>query len=89
MLYHEQDCCESVTLHDIAGSLDDLIGVPILKAEESSNSDDPPPDEGYDGGTHTWTFYHLVTVKGYATLRWYGESNGYYSEGVSFREVRG
>jgi hypothetical protein len=89
LLYHNQDCCESVTLYDIAGDLGDLIGTPILKAEESSNSDDPPEGRYYPPDSFTWTFYLLATVKGHVTLRWYGESNGYYSEGVSFREVRG
>lgn len=84
LLYHMQDCCENVRLYDIAGNLDDLIGVPLLKVEESSNSDDPPEngDESW-----TWTFYLLATVKGYVTLRWLGESNGWYGEQVDFREI--
>lgn len=91
-MYHSQDCCESVSLVDIAGEVTDLIGSPILKADESSNSD---TDEEYNkrveyppSDSWTWTFYHLATVKGYVTLRWLGESNGYYSESVDFVEDR-
>ena len=92
-LWHMQDCCESVTIEDISGDLDDLVGIPILLAEESTNTKNPP--EGYDqdgskdwyGETFTWTFYKISTNKGSVTIRWFGTSNGYYSESVDFDKV--
>lgn len=82
-LYHSQDCCESVYIEDVIGDLDDLIGTPLLMAEEVSNADEAPP-EGITPESYTWTFYKLATIKGYVTIRWFGESNGYYSESADF-----
>ncbi len=33
------------------------------------------------------TFYRLQTIKGSVQLRWFGESNGCYSESVEFEQV--
>lgn len=84
-LYHLQDCCENVTIDDIEGDLDDLVGSPIIRAEEVSNSDSINPEVECE--SFTWTFYKLATIKGYVDIRWFGSSNGYYSESVNFREV--
>ncbi|QMV49755.1 MAG: hypothetical protein [Cryophage ML09] len=85
IMHHDQDCCESVYVDDIVGDLSDLIGWPILKAEESVSYDTFPikgnrsADESF-----TWTFYHLATINGYVDIKWLGSSNGYYSESVYF-----
>lgn len=83
-MYHSQDCCESVWIEDICGDLNDLCHSPVITATEQSNRDNPR--EEYEESC-TWTFYKIDTVKGGVTIRWYGTSNGYYSEGVDFEEI--
>ena len=87
-MWHEENCCESVTLEDINGDVEDLIGEPILFAEERILDDEMPMDitvsdaAYHEEESYTWTFYRIGTIKGTVVLRWYGSSNGYYSESV-------
>lgn len=85
VFWYEQDCCASCTIEDVAGDLDDLVGSPLVMAEEVSNEPEPEFPGDYTPDSYTWTFYKFATAKGSVTVRWFGESNGCYSESVSFR----
>lgn len=87
-LYHSQDCYESVSIEDIYGDFEDLIGTPITLAEEAISDENPAGVTKTYQDSFTWTFYKLATIKGYVDIRWYGESNGYYSESVDFVKVK-
>lgn len=90
-LYHSQDCCENVYIEDICGDLTDLVDYPLLIAEEVCYCNQTPDgvnNPEYQDESYTWTFYKLATVRGYVTIRWYGESNGYYSERVDFSQIK-
>lgn len=82
-MHYEHDCYAHCSIEDIVGDVEDMEGY-VVDAREESNSDNPKsdPDESF-----TWTFYILQTVKGCVTIRWYGSSNGYYSERASFQRL--
>jgi len=71
----------SAYVEDVVGDIADIIGSPILLAEEVSGGDDVQDSRG------TWTFYKLSTIKGSVTLRWYVDGGGYYGEHVDFEEI--
>ena len=96
-LWHIQDCCESVSVDDICGDWSEIIGSPILKAEENSSTDPIENDpyatkegeyerDSFD--SFTWTFYRITTELGQVVIRWYGSSNGYYSESVTLSKLQ-
>ncbi len=77
-IYHRQDCCEDVELLDFDGDQDDLVGATIKEVEQVSSQG----NRQY-GDTETWTFIKIETDRGGLWMRWYGSSNGYYSEEVT------
>lgn len=85
VFYHGQDCCETVVVDDVNGDWDDLIGTPLLVADERVSEDfDGEPKSGFRDDSETWTFYTFRSVRGSVDVRWHGTSNGYYSESVDF-----
>jgi hypothetical protein len=53
-LYHEQDCCESVSIVDFDGDYTDVLNREILSAEATRR--DAASEEACESGT--WTFYN-------------------------------
>ncbi len=91
IMHHNQDCCEAVWIEDIVGDLEDLVGAPITKASVDVSDEEIRTTNRASlmrsDESQTWTFYNLATIKGYVTIRWYGTSNGYYSESVDFEQI--
>jgi hypothetical protein len=79
--YHDQDCCEIVRLEDLLVVGTDPRGSRIVLAEERTE------DRSDSDGSETWTFYEIKTLRGDISMRWYGASNGYYSETVDIEIV--
>lgn len=88
-MHHIQDCCEGVDIESIVGDLQDLIGSPITYAEESTGETPADYVFAYEPESYTWTFYKFATAKGWVDIRWLGQSNGYYGEGVAFCLMKG
>jgi len=89
LMHHEQSCCETVSIEEIIGDLLDLLNTPIIEASERINIDSNPKGVRIPEyqESFTWSFYIISTIKGTVTLRWYGSSNGYYSESVSIKRL--
>ncbi len=88
-MYHDQDCCECVSIESVKGKIDNILNSPVISALESVSNTNPliskvkPSDDSF-----TWTQFKIKTAKGTVRIRWLGESNGYYGEGVNFCEIK-
>lgn len=82
-IYHCYDYGESVSINEVIGEPEDLIGYPLVVCDES---DEEPTEEEKAQSDQldrsTWTFYRFANHGGSLCLRWLGSSNGYYSEAV-------
>lgn len=86
MAYHP-DCYASCYILELDCAPEDFVDQVVLSAEVVSNAENPPPPGEYAPDSYTWTFVKFSTSKGHFTVRWYGESNGYYSETPSFTRL--
>jgi hypothetical protein len=89
-LRHYQDCCESVHIERIVGKPENILSKTIVLAEEDSTNDNPEwaKDRNDFDFSHTWSLYRIIVEGGeLLDIWWLGESNGYYSETVSFERI--
>jgi hypothetical protein len=82
LVYHEQDCCETVAISGQDGSFDRLIGKPIVEARDFAVD---TGDDEIDSQTTTTLVFRVDDQT--VISRWIGDSNGYYSESVDIAEL--
>lgn len=85
LMAHDQDCCEEVYIDDVCGDFEDLLNEEILVADELSG--DVTDEERSIYGSCSWTFFHLATLHGDVTIKWFGTSNGFYSESANLYKI--
>ena len=80
--YHEQDCCESVTINGlVVGDIQKLVGGVIQEITKEEST----VEVEYDSRTDTTLTFKIDEHT--VISNWIGESNGYYSESVDFQEI--
>ncbi len=83
LVYHEQDCCETVAISGQDGNFGKLIGKPIVEARDFAVD---TSEEAIDSSQTTTTLVFRVDDQTVIS-RWIGDSNGYYSESVDIAEL--
>lgn len=87
-LTHLQDCCESVSINKVFGTVEGVLNSKVILAEEDNGANDPEWYTGRYYDSHTWTSYKIKCENGNTLSFWYlGESNGYYGEGVTVTKL--
>lgn len=81
-MWHDQDCCENVLFQAVLGLLDNILNSPVTDTAENAKSITETSESRTD------TDYRITTEKGTVVFHWVGESNGYYSESVTFAEIK-
>lgn len=81
-MFHSQDCCETVKISRVSSIYcSDGNGIEVTEAEEKIEHNIPASESA----TRTTFIVNKGTYSGFF-IEWIGESNGYYSESVSFVE---
>ncbi len=89
VIKHHQNCCEHVRIFDVYGKYSDFIGKKITSTNSEISEEWPDDVSGNaNNDSFTWTTQTFVSDDGdVLKIRWLGESNGYYGEGVSIDRI--
>jgi hypothetical protein len=89
-MFHDQDCCEYVFIHEIIGDWSEIIGKTLDSSEESTHGtpDGIDTTDLYLDDSFTWTTYIFAAGDKKVVVRWLGTSNGYYSESVQIKKTK-
>lgn len=84
------DCCATCDIESGLSDLQAMVGQKLVSVSMDTSSERPADvaKPEYEPESQTWTFYTFRSNEATAQLRWFGESNGYYSESVTFRCVQ-
>lgn len=86
-VYHQQDCCEHVSLGSIRGDISKITGFRVVDSFAYEDTVYIPSDIDYKpghGDSFTVTVHTIITTEGVIQFVWLGVSNGYYSESIYF-----
>lgn len=74
VLHEHNDECDDdePSMLDVCGDLKDLVGSPILLADETGH------------GGFEYDYHKFATIKGYVDICWRGANDGYYTYGAWF-----
>ncbi len=87
LMSHHQDCCELVQIHDLSGDFEAILNRPLTIAREETSNTHPPDVPGDSYESFTWTVYEFGNADALLRIRWFGTSNGYYSESVQIDRI--
>jgi len=83
--YHEQYCCEKVYITQFVFSIPEIKGFASIIGKELKSIKESYKKGEWEYGTYTETKLEFDTSCGKFEVHWYGESNGWYDENVSFQ----
>lgn len=83
-IYHYQDCCESVYIEGTDGDWNQLLNKKLIAVD--CDYEDGGDKEAYDSSS-TRTIFTFKVNDATVINKWFGSSNGYYSETASLEEI--